>query len=127
MADRSRRVVGRASRGVVAEIDEKLTVLDGELERYEQLLAERKRLRAARATLMGESETPQLSQDDVASFLAEHPGSRAGVVAKALGVPLATVSAHLYRGKHTRFVSREDGWHLLGTKPAKTGSGRRSK
>ena len=41
-----------------------------------------------------------------------HPGSRAGEIAKALGVPLARVSSHLYRGKQTRFASRPDGWHL---------------
>jgi hypothetical protein len=112
VADRSRGVLGRASRGVVADIDEKLSVLDGELAGYEELLAERDRLRAARAALMGEGPAPQISQDDVAAYLAEHPGSRAGVIAKALGVPLARVSSHLYRGKHTRFVSRDHGWHL---------------
>lgn len=112
MADRSRGVLGPASRGVVAEIDEKLSLLDGKLAGYEDLLAERDRLRAARAALMGEGPAPQISQDDVAAYLAEHPGSRAGVIAKALGVPLARVSSHLYRGKHTRFVSRDHGWHL---------------
>jgi hypothetical protein len=45
-------------------------------------------------------------------YLGEHPGSRAGEIAEGLGVPLARVSSHLYRGKHTRFVSRPDGWHL---------------
>lgn len=112
MAVRSRGVLGRASRGVVAEIDEKLSVLDGELAGYEPLLAERERLRAARAALMGEGPAPQISQDDVAAYLKAHPGSRAGAVAKALNVPLARVSSHLYRGKRTRFVSRDDGWHL---------------
>jgi hypothetical protein len=112
VADRSRGVVGRASRGVVAEIDEKLSVLDGELASYEDLLAERERLVAARAALTGEGPAPRISQDDVAGYLAEHGQSRAGAIAKALGVPLANVSAHLYRGKHTRFVSREKGWDL---------------
>jgi predicted ArsR family transcriptional regulator len=61
---------------------------------------------------MGERPAPQISQDEVATYLAEHSGSRAGAIAKTLGVPLARVSSHLYRGKHTRFVSRDDGWHL---------------
>jgi len=87
--------------------------VDSELARYEKLLGERERLRSARAALLGESATPgQISQGDVAEYLAGHPGSRAGEIAKALGVPLARVSSHLYRGKHTRFVSRADGWHL---------------
>ena len=112
MADRAREL-GVASRGVVTEIDRRIAALDGELARYEELLAERERLRSARAALLGESATPgQISQGDVAEYLASHPGSRAGEIAKALGVPLARVSSHLYRGKHTRFVSRADGWHL---------------
>jgi uncharacterized small protein (DUF1192 family) len=115
MADRAREL-GVASRGVVTEIDRRITVLDGELARYQELLAERERLRSARAALLGESATPgQISQGDVAEYLAGHPGSRAGEIAKALGVPLARVSSHLYRGKHTRFVSRADGWHLRET------------
>jgi DNA-directed RNA polymerase specialized sigma24 family protein len=121
MADRSRGVLGRASRGLVAEIDEQLARLDAELAPHERLLAERERLRAARATLLGESpaaQTPRISQEDVAAYLKEHPGSRAGEVAKALGVPLTTVSAHLYRGKLTLFVSRGDGWHVR-ERPAK--------
>jgi DNA-directed RNA polymerase specialized sigma24 family protein len=108
-------VLGRASRGLVAEIDEQLARLDAELAPQERRLAERERLRAARATLLGESPAagaPRISQEDVAAYLAEHPGSRAGAIAKALGVPLTTVSAHLYRGKLTLFVSRGDGWHL---------------
>ncbi len=112
MADRAHGL-GVASRGVVAEIDRKLAALDGELARYQELLSERERLQAARSALLGEPRTPgQITQGDVAEYLAGHPGSRAGEIAKALGVPLARVSSHLYRGKQTRFVSRPDGWHL---------------
>jgi hypothetical protein len=114
---------------VVAEIDLKLAALDGELARYQELLSERERLQAARAALLGEPHTPgQISQGDVAEYLAGHPGSRAGEIAKALGVPLARVSSHLYRGKHTRFVNRPDGWHLRETQGSAPDvkSGRRS-
>jgi hypothetical protein len=112
MADRALGL-GVASRGVVAEIDRKLAALDGELARYQKLLSERERLQAARSALLGEPRAPgQITQGDVAEYLAGHPGSRAGEIAKALGVPLARVSSHLYRGKHTRFVNRPDGWHL---------------
>jgi hypothetical protein len=98
---------------VVAEIDLKLAALDGELACYQELLSERERLQAARSALLGEPHTPgQISQGDVAEYLAGHPGSRAGEIAKALGVPLARISSHLYRGKQTRFVSRPNGWHL---------------
>jgi hypothetical protein len=112
---------------VVAEIEKKLAVLDGELARYEDLQSERERLQAARATLLGEAApTPgQITQGDVAEYLADHPGSRAGEIAKALGVPLARVSSHLYRGKTTRFVSREDGWHLRESAEGSPGAGGR--
>jgi len=105
-------VIGRASRGVVAEIDERLKSLDNELASHEQLLAERDRLRAARATLLGEGPAGQISQDDVAAYLGEHPGSRPRQIAQALGVSAGRVSEHLYRAKATRFVSRSDGWYL---------------
>jgi hypothetical protein len=121
VADRSRGVLGRASRGLVADIDKQLSKLDGKLAPHEPSIAERERLRAARAVLMGEGpapQTPRISQDDVATYLIKNPGSRAGAVAKALGVPLTTVSAHLYRGKLTLFVSREEGWYVR-EQPAK--------
>jgi hypothetical protein len=113
VAEGARGELGVASRGVVAEIDKKLAALDGELARYEQLVADRDRLVAARAALLGEDRpAAQITWEDVAAYLAEHPGSRAGEIAGALGVPLARVSSHLYRGKRTRFVSRADGWHV---------------
>jgi DNA-directed RNA polymerase specialized sigma24 family protein len=105
---------GRASK-VIAGIDERLADLNRELASHEELIAERERLRAARATLLGESPMGQLSQDDVAAYLAEHPGSRAGEIASALGVSAGRVSAHLYRAKTTRFLSRADGWYLRDT------------
>jgi DNA-binding MarR family transcriptional regulator len=97
---------------VIAEIDERLVDLNQQLASHEELLAERERLRAARATLLGESPTGQISQEDIALFLGEHPGSRPGEIARALGVSPGRVSAHLYRAKTTRFVSRTDGWYL---------------
>jgi DNA-directed RNA polymerase specialized sigma24 family protein len=124
VAERARGELGVASRGVVAEIDEQLAALDGELARYEQLVADRERLVAARAALLGEDQpAAQISWQDVAAYLAQHPGSRAGEIASALGVPLARVSSHLYRGKRTRFVSRADGWHVRETGADTKGSG----
>jgi hypothetical protein len=112
VAGAARGGIGRASRGVVAEIDERLKSLDEQIAAHEELLAERDRLRSARATLLGEGPPDRVSQDQIAAFLAEHPGSRPGEIAQALGVTPGRVSAHLYRAKHTRFVSRGDGWHL---------------
>jgi|SRR5947209_16711420 len=106
------RKVGRAARGVVAEIDERLRSLDEKVAAHEELLAERERLRSARAMLMGEGPPGQITQDEVAAHLADNPGSRPGEIAAALGVPPGRVSAHLYRAKTTRFVSRAGLWYL---------------
>jgi len=112
VADRSRSGVGKASRSVVAEIDDRLKGLDEQLAGHEELLRERERLRAARATLLGEGPAGQISQDDVAAYVGEHPGARPAEIAAALSVSAGRVSAHLFRGKTTRFVRRGEGWHL---------------
>jgi hypothetical protein len=112
VAKDSRGIAG-ASRGVLAEIDARLAQLDEQLSAHEQLLAERDRLRQARATLTGEHPLGRISREDVASYLAEHPGARPGEIGKALGVASGTVSAHLLRGKRSRrFVSRDGDWYL---------------
>jgi hypothetical protein len=100
------------SRGVLGELDRRLQQVERQLEGHRELLSERERLLTARAALTGEPATPQVSQDDVAGYLEEHPGARPGEIAKALGVSSGTISAHLFRGKHTRFVSRASGWHV---------------
>jgi hypothetical protein len=97
---------------VVASIDERLRSVEAELSRHEELLRERRRLLAARSTLLGEGPSGQITQEDVAGYLAEHPGSRPRQIAMALGVSAGRVSAHLSRGRTTRFESRSDGWHL---------------
>jgi hypothetical protein len=107
--------LGRASRGLVAEIDEQLSKLDARLAPHEPQMVERERLRAARALLMGEGpapQTPRISQNDLVGYLIDNPGARATAAAKFFGVPLTTVSAHFYRGKLTTFVSRGKGWHV---------------
>ncbi|HEV7529174.1 MAG TPA: hypothetical protein VGO29_09790 [Solirubrobacteraceae bacterium] len=112
----SGRGIGRGARGVVREIDQELERINKGLSSYEPLLRERERLLAARAALTGEppsgSGKARISQDDVAAFLAEHPDSWPADIAAALGVPVINVSAHLYRGKRTRFERSEHGWRL---------------
>ncbi|HEY5342535.1 MAG TPA: hypothetical protein VIJ66_02630 [Solirubrobacteraceae bacterium] len=106
---------GVGARGVVREIDEQLTRLGRE---EKALAAERGRLLAAKAALTGKasagpSRGRRISQDDIAAYLREHPGSLPAQIAGALGVPVTNVSAHLYRAKGERFQRRGDGWHLL--------------
>jgi hypothetical protein len=112
----SRRAGGHGARGVVREIDQQLEHIEKGLSGYEPLLSERDRLLAARAALTGEKPSrggkARISQDDVAAFLAEHPDSWPADIAAALDVPVTNVSAHLYRGKTTRFERGEQGWGL---------------
>jgi hypothetical protein len=131
VADRSKGKRGRgggkgsgSSRSVLREIDERLAVLDGELAALQQLAEERARLVAARAALTGNPVQAQavpaqpdavarrLTRDEIADYLREHPGSRAGAIARAFEVPLTNVSQHLYRGKRSVFEARGDGWYL---------------
>ena len=106
---------GAGARGVVREIDGQLTRLDRE---EKTLAAERGRLLAAKAALTGRASVgpargKRISQDDIAGYLRDHPGSLPAQIAEALGVPVTNVSAHLYRAKDTRFQRKGDGWHLL--------------
>jgi hypothetical protein len=105
---------GGSARGVVREIDQELSRLE---KREKALAAERERLLSARAALTGKAGAGpargrRISQDDVADYLVEHPGSWPADIAQALDVPVTNVSTHLYRGKRTRFERREDGWRV---------------
>ena len=111
MADRRAGV-----RGVLAGIDEELERVNSKLADYDELVAERRRLLSARAALTGApavgSGRRRISQDDVAAYLAEHPDSWPAQIADGLGVPVTNVSAHLHRGKDTRFLRGGSGWRL---------------
>ncbi len=107
----------RPARGVVREIDERLRRIDARLRTHEELKVERARLLAARATLTGKTTVRtkparRVTQDDIAAYLAEHPGSWPAEIAQAVGAPVTNVSQHLFRGKQTRFDRQSDGWHL---------------
>lgn len=110
--------VGAAARGVIRQIDRQLHQIQQRLEGYEPLIAERDRLIAARNALTGHAPTgkpsgPRIAQEDIASYLQEHPGALPAQIAADLGVPVTNVSQHLYRGKGSRFARQKDGWHVL--------------
>jgi hypothetical protein len=112
MADRRAGV-----RGVLAGIEDELELVNKKLAGYDKLLAERGRLLAARAALTGErvegaSGKRRISQEEVAAYLAEHPDSWPAEIAGALGVPVTNVSAHLHRGRETRFLRGGSGWRV---------------
>lgn len=92
----------RPSRGLRAQIDREIKALD----------RERGRLVAARAAL--ERGRPQrISQEEVAAYLAEHPGSTYIEIADGLGALPRNIAAHLHRGqKAGRFRTDGGKWSL---------------
>jgi hypothetical protein len=103
-----------SARSVVREIDRELDRLD-KLERA--VASERKLLLAARSALTreggaGPALRRRVSHNEIAAFLAEHPGRSTAEVAEALQASTTSVSTHLHRGKHTRYESRDKRWYL---------------
>lgn len=104
----------RRTLGVRAQLDREIQQLD----------RDRERLIAARAALDGKAvvpqgRPPQIAQDQVADYLAEHPNSTSIQIATALGARVAVIAAHLNRGKKPsrrfpsgRFLNTDDGWDL---------------
>jgi len=92
----------RPSRGIKAQIENEIAELD----------RERARLVAARSAL--ERDTPKrFSQDDIAAYLAEHPGSTYIEIADGLGTLARNIAAHLNRGKAAgRFQTESGKWSL---------------
>jgi DNA-directed RNA polymerase specialized sigma24 family protein len=97
----------------LSAVERELARVERELAGYEELVRSRERLLAARAALVGGARAPRrVSQDEVADYLAANPDSRPAAIAEALGVPVTNVSAHLYRGRESRFIRGERGWRL---------------
>lgn len=101
----------------LGEIEAQIDAIEARLVSLTPLVIERERLLRARAALLGEP-TPasgpirRVTRDDVARYLAGNPASRAGQIARALGTSPQAVSAHLYRGKASRFVNRGGRWSV---------------
>lgn len=93
----------RPSRGLKVRIDEEIAELD----------RERARLVAARAAL--DRDAPRrFSQDDIAVYLAEHPGSTYLEIAEGLKTLPRNIAAHLNRGKKAaRFRSDGGRWSVV--------------
>ena len=88
--------------GIRAQIDREIADLDNE----------RARLLAAR-TALDRNRPRRFSQDDVAAYLGDHPGSTYTEVADGLGASPTNVAAHLKRGRQAgRFRNSAGKWSL---------------
>jgi hypothetical protein len=96
-----------------AAITQQLRELDEQLAPYEEMVERRKRLTSALAALDGGTGAKKrVRRQDVAAYVAAHPGSMPAEIAAALEVPRANVQAHLVRNEGSLFENR-DGWRVL--------------
>jgi hypothetical protein len=76
-----------------------------------------RRIEAIESVPAGSLLRPRVTREDVTRYLDEHPGSRAGGIAHALGVGQPAISAHLHRGRDRLFGNRGGSW-FVGERPA---------
>jgi hypothetical protein len=93
---------------------EKLNEVDEQLEPYKELVEKQERLASALAALDGgKSLKKRVKWEQVAEYVAEHPGSMPAEIAAALEVPTTNAQSHLLRNENTVFEKRKDGWHVI--------------
>jgi hypothetical protein len=99
-----------ARRGIARE----LTEVEKELAPYDELVERRRRLTRALAALDGGTEVKKrVRWEQVAEYVASHPGAMPAEIAAALEVPAPNAHAHLSRNEGTVFERRGDGWHVI--------------
>jgi hypothetical protein len=99
-----------ARRGITRELAD----VEKELAPYEELVERRERLTRALAALEGGTPTKKrVRWEQVAEYLASHPGAMPTEIAAALEIPTANAHAHLSRNEGTVFERRRDGWYVL--------------
>jgi hypothetical protein len=99
-----------ARRGITRELD----AVERELAPYDELVERRERLTRALAALDGGADTKKrVRWEQVAEYLAAHPGAMPAEIAAALEIPAANAHAHLSRNEGTVFERRGDGWHVI--------------
>jgi hypothetical protein len=108
-----RDVQGRfdtARRGITRELAD----VEKELAPYDELVERRERLTRALAALDGGDGTKKrVRWEQIAEYVAQHPGAMPAEIAAALEIPAANAHAHLGRNEGTVFERRVDGWHVI--------------
>jgi hypothetical protein len=95
------------------EIDRELN----RLERWEKAAATERAFLLSAGAVLATKAGPgvarrRVSQNEVSSYLADHPRAWPSQIAEALQVPTTNVSTHPSQGRHTRYERREDRWYL---------------
>lgn len=99
-----------ARRGITRELDH----IERELAPYDELLERRDRLTSALAALDGGTTTKKrVRWEQVAEYVAAHPGAMPAEIAAALEIPAANAHAHLSRNEGSVFERRGDGWYVI--------------
>jgi hypothetical protein len=102
--------LGAARRGIARELD----AVQKELAPYDELVERRERLTRALAALDGGAGVKKrVRWEEVAEYVAAHPGAMPAEIAAALEVPPANAHAHLSRNEGSVFERRGDGWHAI--------------
>lgn len=123
MASKKRTNVESLVEGVNDEllelIDEKLEMVEAKLKPYEKLIELRNNLRAQRRALLGGNKLTsgasgnRITQEDMIEYLGNHPeGVSVAQLTKHFDSTQSTISSHLYRGKHDRYIKKDDKWFL---------------
>jgi hypothetical protein len=99
-----------ARRGITRELNH----VEKELAPYDELVERRERLARALAALDGGAASKKrVRWEQVAEYVAAHPGAMPAEIAAALEIPAANAHAHLSRNEGSVFERRGDGWHVV--------------
>lgn len=99
-----------ARRGITRELD----AVERELAPYDELVERRERLTRALAALDGGADAKKrVRWEQVAEYVAAHPGAMPAEIAAALEIPAANAHAHLSRNEGSVFERQGDGWHVV--------------
>lgn len=97
-------------------IQEAIDRIEKKMRPYDKLKEKRDRLRSAQRALLGGNKITgeggsRLTQEEIVAYLGENPGARPVDIAKHFDVPQPTISSHLYRGKDSRFLTKDKRWY----------------
>lgn len=94
-------------------LTDQLTQIEEELKPYEELLERKRRVSSALSALDGETVTRRLSWEQIAEYVAAHPGVKPAEMSAALEAPLKNIFAHLARNEGRVFQRAGDGWSVI--------------